>query len=471
MKTTNKAYTLERANRYIDLKSREVNNRYKPLFHAAVPVGWANDPNGVIYYQGKYHLFYQFYPYAPAWGPMHWGHLESDDLVTYTSKPVALAPDLEDEHGCFSGGAIVDNDNNLLLMYTKHYNGTHKYEWQNIARSTDGVNFIKDDKPFLTDKDLPSHALKSDFRDPMPIYLDGVYYILIGSKTPDNIGQILVYKSNDLKTFAYHFTIGPDKRFGEMGECPSFMRTKMGDILIISGINIPRVGNEFKKVNSSVALIGNFDFVNKNYHIAHIHEIDSGHDFYAPQTLINPSGEVIMHAWMNMWNKNYFTALNGDGWSGSFVLPRVLSLKGKRLYQKPILAIDKYFNAPIKVTNNMLIDQVSRLKLQTLAANWTITFSGEQKDDSFMIGVEEGSFFFDSQKSKNFPQQKIFANARSNEFTLEIFLDRSSIEIFINDGYETMTNLIYFATDSYQLHIENSEALLNAEVMTFKGGQ
>jgi beta-fructofuranosidase len=462
-------FTRERADKYIADNKKFVNPRFKPRYHAAAPLGWANDPNGAIYFKGKYHLFYQFYPYAPLWGPMHWGHLTSKDLITYTDENVALAPDLSDEHGCFSGGAIVKN-NELILMYTKHYEGDYKRECQNIARSKNGFTFKKDNRPFLTSKDLPLDAVITDFRDPMPVNLDGVYYVLVGSKTHDDIGQIVVYKSLDLKTFNYHFTIGPDRRFGVMGECPSFLRFKDKDVLIVSGINMPRIGNEFKKSNSSAAFIGKIDFINKQYQLNIVHEIDAGHDFYAPHVFTDKDENYVMHAWMNMWNKTYFTALNGDGWTGAFVLPRMVFFADKRLWQTPIKSVYAYFEKEMPLVNNMKISKWSHLSFATSGNDFEVIISVKH-NDYIVFGQECGSFFFDSTNHINFPQTKIYSNVPRGKLKVEVFLDSSSIEIFLNDGYETMTNLIYFYEDEYKVTLKNEQELTNAYVRKFKGGK
>ena len=137
-------YTLDKANRYITEQQKSVIQDFKPVNHLTAPIGWINDPNGFIQYKGEYHLFYQYYPYDSAWGPMHWGHAKSKDLVNWEHLPVALAPDQEyDRNGCFSGSAIVKDDQ-LWLMYTGHIeeeDGVRQV--QNMAYSEDGIHFTK----------------------------------------------------------------------------------------------------------------------------------------------------------------------------------------------------------------------------------------------------------------------------------------------------------------------------------------
>lgn len=110
---------LEKARKYESLSKDNINQEDRPLFHLTPYIGWMNDPNGFCFYQGKYHLFYQYHPYSRDWGPMHWGHAESADLLHWTYLPCALAPDTPaDQGGCFSGSAVPLPDGRLMLVYT-----------------------------------------------------------------------------------------------------------------------------------------------------------------------------------------------------------------------------------------------------------------------------------------------------------------------------------------------------------------
>lgn len=172
-KGVNKMYvegrmTVERANDYIQENREKVNPRYRPAFHVAPPVGWMNDPNGFIYYQGEYHLFYQYYPYNSQWGPMHWGHTKSKDLIHWEELPVALAPDeWYDKDGCFSGSAI-EKDGRLYLMYTGHVvENDVVTQTQCIAVSDDGITFEKlASNPVIGAELLGDEGSIHDCRDP-----------------------------------------------------------------------------------------------------------------------------------------------------------------------------------------------------------------------------------------------------------------------------------------------------------------
>ena len=158
---------------------------YRPKYHASVPSGWANDPNGTIFYNGKAHLFFQHYPHKPEWGTMHWGHFTTTDFVHWTTLPVALVPDQDYEVlcGCCSGSAI-EKDGKLYLIYTA---AQPELQRQCLAVSEDGgVTFVKrQDNPILTAGMLSEEVSELDFRDPHLFMKDGLYYFVAGARWID----------------------------------------------------------------------------------------------------------------------------------------------------------------------------------------------------------------------------------------------------------------------------------------------
>ena len=174
---------LEEANAFVLEQRKNVNEFYKPLYHFSPPCGWMNDPNGLVYFRGEYHVFYQFHPYSSQGGLMYWGHAKSSNFTTWEHLPIALAPDAPyDKNGCWSGGAIVIEDV-LYLIYTGHYdeNGERR-QTQNIAFSRDGIHFEKYiGNPVIEAASAPMGVSKADFRDPFVWKKDGKYYCLLGT--------------------------------------------------------------------------------------------------------------------------------------------------------------------------------------------------------------------------------------------------------------------------------------------------
>ena len=176
---------LRKANEYI--KQNCVSKKELPVFHVAPPCGWMNDPNGFSVYQEKIHLFYQYHPYNEVWGPMHWGHCESEDFIKWTDMPVALAPDESfDEKGCFSGSGIETEEGHILVYtgVTEVEQDGEIYQYQNQCIAFgDGVNYTKyNQNPVVNGDMLPDDFSREHFRDPKIWKEDDGYYMVVGNK-------------------------------------------------------------------------------------------------------------------------------------------------------------------------------------------------------------------------------------------------------------------------------------------------
>jgi beta-fructofuranosidase len=453
-------YTVEKANQYIKENSKKVNKQFRLKYHGMSEVGWMNDPNGVVFYKGQYHVFYQYYPYDSVWGPMHWGHMVSDDLVEFNHLPVALAPDQPDETGCFSGGAIVDANNKdiLHLLYTKHYEmDGYKIETQGLATSHDGIHFAKNQLPIIGLEDLPNHANRSDFRDPKPFYYNGYYYIFVGSKNHSNEGQFLIYRSKDLKEYEYFDTLVEPNYFGVMGECPDISIVDGYSVFLFSGIEIKEQDNKFKNCNSSLSIIGHFDFENKKYDFLTIDEIDKGHDFYAPQTLVDDQGRTIMIAWMEMWGKEYLTHKQGDNWCGALTFPRELKVKDQVLYQYPVEELKNYHKSQVKLNSDQLISKQMDLLIDETNQAFKLNFVNPDNEmDYFSIRYDGEKVYFNGENIELCPLDERSTTYHYQEVQMRVLLDTSSVEVFVNKGREAITSRVYIKGDHYRLTTEGT---------------
>ena len=197
---------------------------YRPKYHASVPKGWSNDPNGTVFYKGKAHLFYQHYPHKAEWGTMHWGHFTTDDFVKWENEPVALVPDKDYEIicGCCSGSAI-EKDGDLWLMYTA---AQPERQRQCIAISQDGgIHFSKSkDNPILTSEMLSPEVTETDCRDPRLFQKDGMYYFIAGARvlTKEELDAVLNGKEKPIKTRGGDIII-PDSLSGVAISSPEFI--------------------------------------------------------------------------------------------------------------------------------------------------------------------------------------------------------------------------------------------------------
>ncbi|MEE3457610.1 MAG: glycoside hydrolase family 32 protein, partial [Lachnospiraceae bacterium] len=197
---------LNNARNYELDREKAIKPEERPGFHLSTRVGWMNDPNGFSFYNGQYHLFYQYHPYDSHWGPMHWGHAVSRDLLHWTYLPCALAPDEDyDRDGCFSGCAFTAPDGRQALVYTgvaRREDGM--FQTQCLAFG-DGVNYEKvGENPVIPSWNLPEGASARDFRDPkMFLEKDGVYHLAVADWYGEHSGAILHYTSRDLFHWDY----------------------------------------------------------------------------------------------------------------------------------------------------------------------------------------------------------------------------------------------------------------------------
>lgn len=282
---------LREARTYEEAAEKRIAGKDRPGFHLSVRTGWMNDPNGFSFYNGKYHMFYQYYPYACKWGPMHWGHAVSDDLLHWAYLPAALAPDeAYDRDGCFSGSAISLEDDRHLLMYT-------------------GVDYEKyAHNPVLTKRDLPEGCSERDFRDPK-IWKkpDGIYRCVAGNLDADKSGQILLFASED--GFSWHFVkvLAANRgRFGKMWECPDFFMLDGKGVLLTSPQDMLPQGFEYHNGNGTLCLIGAYDDNADEFTEERDQAIDYGIDFYAPQTILTPDGRLKLRIILDLYSVEVF---------------------------------------------------------------------------------------------------------------------------------------------------------------------
>ncbi len=456
-------YSIKSANDFISSNAKKVNKNYRLKYHMMPPVGWMNDPNGLVKFKDEYHLFYQFYPYDSKWGPMHWGHFVSKDLISYQDYPVALAPENQAvESGCFSGGAIVSKDE-LHLIYTRHLE-TKEYKEENIycATSRDGIFFQKSESCLFNPSDLPLDYSRADFRDPYPVYMNQQYYIFIGGKKlSTNEGVILVLKSKTLSNFKYDFTIGPFYELGDMGECPSYHKVGDMDVILVSGCNVKERNNDFKNVNSSVFILGHLDLENKRMDVLRIQEIDKGDTFYAPQ-FISGEEKPIMVGWLEMWGKRYPTDEWDHGYVGATTFPRELTWKNNTICQSPVHTIKEYYSKEYPYDGQRIgcsLDIVAEV-----GEVFCICF--EAFNGNFIIGGNEKGIYLDTKASNNLNGCIRYTNEAYGKIQIRILVDQSSVEVFIDEGKETISSRIYL-DGGYE--IKSSGMVMNLMIREVKG--
>lgn len=424
--------TLENARNYE--QTFAVDAETKPLFHATAPVGWLNDPNGFSIFENYYHLFYQYHPYSTKWGPMHWGHLRSDDLIHWTTLPCALAPDTSyDKDGCFSGTAM-EQDGKHILMYTGVANG---YQTQCIAIG-DGVNYEKlQENPVI---DIQAEH----FRDPKILFDGERYRAVIANLEKGGSGELLEYVSSDLKNWEPVGVIDrSDNKLGKMWECPDIFDLGGKRIIVLSTQETESIGREIHPGHSNIYLIHGIN----NQRESEPRAIDYGLDFYAPQTIEIPDGRRVMIAWAHNW-ENYLTPKEFC-YSGIMTIPRELSLCGERLLQAPMRELDTY----LKESAQQNCGRVFDLRIDVDTSDW---FSVKLASD----GKRYTSIYYDfirntltvdrthsGSLSDVLHSRTIDVPNRKGNLNLRILMDRYIMEVFVNDGEQVLTCLLYTPLD------------------------
>ena len=464
--------TLRDARRYEEITERKIEAEEKPGFHLAARVGWMNDPNGFSFYQGKYHLFYQYHPFNSHWGSMHWGHAVSDDLLHWEYLPAALAPDtVYDEAGCFSGSAVELADGRQLLMYTgvhkevQEDGGVREVQAQCIAIG-DGRDYEKyQGNPVLDEKDLPDGGSKYDFRDPkMWKAPDGTFRCVVGNCAPERDGQILLYSSKDGLDWKYEKILAANHgRFGKAWECPDFFELDGKQVLLTSPMDMLPQGLEYHNGNGTLCLIGTYDEIEEVFVEEQDQAIDYGIDFYAPQTLLAPDGRRIMVGWMQNWDTCNLHSPE-EPWFGQMSLPRELSIVNGRLIQKPVRELEGLRGEEVRHENVTFsgltrLDGVRGRKIDMelsirpldeenmyrkfavrFAQNGTYHTAVSFRPLESIVKIDRK---FSGSRRAIIHQRRSRVGSRNGEIKLRIILDMFSVEVFVNDGEHVLSATMY----------------------------
>ena len=469
--------------------------KYRPVYHFSPQKNWMNDPNGLFYLNGTYHLYFQHNPNDNVWGPMHWGHATSEDLLRWTEHPIAIYPD--DLGTIFSGSAVVDQNNTsgfgkenippIIAIYTNHDHrghdkGRNDYQTQSIAYSLDG-GFI-----FTKFKDNPviSNPGIKDFRDPKVSWIDKynkwVMSLAVGQ-------EIYFYDSKDLKSWNFLSSFGEGiGNHDGVWECPDLIElpiegtnTKKWVLLVSINPGGPNGGSATQyfvgKFNGQEFLVD--EEFEKTMKEQHDYWIDFGKDNYAGVTYSNietTTGKKIFHGWMSNWL--YANIVPTTTWRSTMTIPREISLvrdrNTYRIKSIPVQTLDKF--------RNLLVDQNS-LSLRTeiekesdvpaletaeilfkTSADTNFRFAlNNQIGDTLNFGYnqEKNSFYIDRSKagitnfSDDFVKVTNFAPRISDniDITGQVLLDKASIEIFYDAGLNVLTEIFFVEKPLNELRI------------------
>lgn len=418
----------------------------RPEIHFTPERNWMNDPVGLIYYQGYYHLFYQYFPYAKQWGTMHWGHAVSRDLSCWQRLPVALYPSrLEDCNGCFSGSA-AENGGKMYLFYTGvRYD---KVSRENIHESEnglftscqigmispDGFTFDTHEKklliPAFTDPALGSRV---HTRDPKVWKDSSGWHMVLGSQCEQQgqlAGQLLFYKSSDGETWLFQNRC---QMAGEvMVECPDLFQAD-GSWVLMASLMGRGTGEEPEHISYG-GVVG-FDPGSGELQVdsAKLFPLDNGMDLYAAQTMKDEQGRNVMIAWVRMPQ-----ALEGEPWIGMYTLPRVVSVSDGQLHYAVHPLVKEQFTQTCRPES--FFGTAVRIEAE-LDADATLNIGGyEIRRKGTLLYTDRTRVFPDDAARWLRRTQTILTGGYCR---LEIYVDHGIVEIFVNGGEQVITQVVY----------------------------
>ena len=466
-------------------KSDYYSEPHRPQYHFSPEANWMNDPNGMVYYEGEYHLFYQYYPDSTVWGPMHWGHAVSTDMVSWEHLPIALFPDSLGY--IFSGSAVVDEGNtsgfgingrNPIIAIFTHHNmdgeksGGNKYQYQSIAYSNDnGRTFTK----YEGNPVIPNPGIK-DFRDPKVIWDEKRNQWVMVFAAYD---KVMFYTSPNLKEWTYtgEFGISGDKR---LWECPDLFPIDVEGTEEEMWVLITSIQKEGPNGGTATGyFVGDFDgqtFIGNNKNQKWL---DYGTDNYALVTwsdIPESDGRKLALGWMSNWE--YAQVVPTKKWRSAMTLPRSLTLHKEgndyQLRSLPVKELVSIEGKSIELDSQTYLAETIILNnanqsLYKLDLSFEkpefggieIVFSNS-KEEYISVGYSTANkvYSIDRTFAGENDFSKVFADYHEGEANYDhptvdmvIYLDHSSIELFADKGQCVMTEIFFPSEPFTQIEI------------------
>ncbi|WP_375585391.1 glycoside hydrolase family 32 protein [Cyclobacterium xiamenense] len=433
---------------------------FRPQYHFSPPSQWMNDPNGMVYFEGEYHLFYQHYPDSNVWGPMHWGHAISEDLVHWEHLPIAIAPD--SLGWIFSGSAVFDETNSsglgtpdnppLVAIYTYHdpvgaEAGREDFQTQGIAYSTDrGRNWTK----YTGNPVLKNPGIR-DFRDPKVSRIGDRWIMSLAVKD-----RIRFYSSGNLLDWTYESDFQPEwAAYGGVWECPDLftLTTPEGEEKWILFVSINPGGPNGG--SATQYFVGDFDGTTFTSESDQVKWLDYGADNYAGVTWSNvpeSDGRRLFIGWMSNWA--YANVVPTENWRSANTLPRALQLirEGETylIRSRPVAELEKLRkSASTKEGDSWDIEaELAELLLFPEAGDFRLEL-GNQAGEKVLLAKKGDQLTFDRSQSgisgfsEAFPALHTAPLNGMEVNELRVFLDRSSVEVFVNQGALVLSEIVF----------------------------
>ncbi|MBS7578027.1 MULTISPECIES: sucrose-6-phosphate hydrolase [unclassified Enterococcus] len=430
-----------------ELENQVSRSQYLPKYHIYPKAGLMNDPNGLAYFEGKYHVFFQWYPFDAVHGLKHWGHTASKDLIHWSDQEIALIPDQEfEKNGCYSGNAI-EHDGHLFLFYTANYKtSAGKIAKQAMAIMSSDGKIEKLDKPII---DGAPDGLSGELRDPFVFKRNQQFYMLLGGGKFNGVsrngfgdeGVLLIYQSENLYDWHYLGLIDLPIDTGYMLECPSLIKVDGQDVLMLSPMGISETALQFKNRFATVQLVGHLDIENLKFVSSsdEVLEIDSGFDYYAPQAFYGEHHQAISFAWFGCGEPIYTT--DQEKWKHGLTMPQKLTINANKLYRFPVPELLAAFDelTPINSKDLQIESRYYRLHLE---GNYNIAIG--DKNDKWTLKYDSTTSLVTLSRAGLAMQiDSEYGELRQAKIeklnAVDIFVDNSFVEIYLNEGERTFS--------------------------------
>ena len=433
-------------------KNASRDGKFRQRMHLMPPAGWLNDPNGLCRFKGLYHAFFQYSPFDAEGGVKMWGHYTSRDMIGWEYQGVTLYPDQPfDCSGVYSGCAFIE-DGEMYLYYTGNVKleDREDYDYINSGReantvlvtSADGVHF-GEKRLLMRNSDYPAD-LTLHVRDPKVWKENGMYYMIQGARTKEDVGQAVIFRSEDKIHWTLHSRVETADKFGYMWECPDYFEVDGTKILSASVQGLE--GAEWKERN--VYQSGYFtvegDLLGK-YSLSDYRLWDYGFDYYAPQSFETEDGRRIQIGWMGMPDcEEYTNRTTEDGWQHCFTFPREVFVKDGIVRQRPISELEE----------RKKLSEETKSRLETKKYTIYEAVIDDISDNQFCAVLSEEL----AVKYENNRFEIEFINKRNNKVScgrtrryvktdhvtdVRILTDESSVEVFVNDGEYVFSTRFY----------------------------
>lgn len=440
---------------------------WRQRYHIQPHMGLLNDPNGFAFYDGKYHLFYQWFPLGTDHGMKYWYHVTSSDLAHWTDLGIGLTPGGPyDSHGAYSGSGIV-KDGKLHLMYTGNVRDENwvRHPYQCLAITDGHAIATKLEQPVIGS--VPP-GYTDHFRDPKVWQDSDSYRCVIGAQRDDLTGTAVLYRSKDLLDWTFEGELQTSlSSFGYMWECPDYFELGDQGVLLFCPQGIEPQGERFRNIYQSGYMLGKpLESDRQTFEHGEFAELDRGFDFYAPQTTQGPDGERVLVGWMGLPDLDYPT--DDKGWAHCLTLPRELSLRNGKLIQRPAAGLIGLRGEQITFSAELNGESRSFAGVEGAAYELQVSVSPAASDcKQGMFGIEfrtgenertvlsydasSGKVTLDrSQSGASLSPgygttRSCTLSSESGDRPIEfrLFVDTSSAEIFVNGGEETFTARLF----------------------------